>query len=325
VAAACGFSVATVSRTLQFPDRVTDETKEQVQAAIRKLGYIPNAQARNLRTARTGLILALVPDISNLFFSNIIRGIESVAKQHNYSVLLGDTQYLQENEQRYADMISAREADGMITLSPRIPRIHRTDGVPIVNICETVTNSEISTIRIDNAAASRDVTRYLLALAHRRIAFIGGIPDTPISVERRDGFLDALREAGIPEDPRLQVQGDFTLESGVRGAEWILARQPWPTAFVCASDELAIGVLHVLRGRNLQVPKDISVVGFDDISFARYVAPPLTTVAQPRAEFGREAMLMLLDLLRDPQTPVRHMILPTQLIIRGSTGPAPRG
>ena len=323
VAEAAGVSVATVSRTLQFPDRVAVETKQRVRAVIERLNYVPNAQARNLRRSRTGLVVALVPDIANAFFSGVIRGIEAVAKQNGYSILLGETQYEPEREQRYGDMISGREADGLITLLPRIPRINTTGRLPVVNACETVDDASIATVLVDNFAAMRDAMRYLLALGHRRIAYVGGPPESPISIDRYRGYTSALIEAGIERDHRLTVEGGFSLEEGGRAADLILSYGLPLTAFVCASDDLAIGVLRALRVRSLAVPAEISVIGFDDISFARYTEPPLTTVAQPRDELGREAMLMLLQILGDPTIPARRTILPTQLIVRGTTGPAP--
>ncbi len=326
VAAAAGVSVATVSRTLQFPDRVAEDTKIRVRVAIEQLNYYPNAQARNLRTARTGLIIALVPDITNPFFAGVIRGIEAVAKQQGYSVLLGDTQYDAENEQRYGDMISAREADGLITLLPRIPRIRRSDGlVPVINICETLADPQVNTISVDNATAVRDAVSYLLALGHTRIAFVGGPPESPLVIERKHGFCDTLEEAGLAPDPRLFAFGPFSLEAGARAVDLILAHQLRPTAFCCASDELAIGAMHALRQRKLFVPVDVSVIGFDDIAVARYLEPPLTTVAQPSSDLGREAMIMLLNLLGTSAAPPRHMVLPTQLVVRGSTARVAKG
>lgn len=324
VAAEAGVSVATVSRALKSPERVAKKTQEKVRAAVAALDYVPNAQARNLRTSRTGLVVALVPDITNPFFSGIIRGIEAVAKQSGYAVLLGDTQYEVEREQRYGDMISGREADGLITMLPRIPRIKTGSRVPIVNACETVSDPDIATVGVDNFAATRDATQYLLALGHRHIAYVGGPPEGRLSVDRKRGFAHAMAEAGLAVDERLCVEDRFSIESGVRAANLILSYTLPLTAFLCASDELAIGVMRALRTHGIKVPGAMSVIGFDDIAFARYTEPPLTTVAQPCDELGREAMILLLQILANPAIPVRHTILPTQLVVRGSTGPVAR-
>jgi LacI family repressor for deo operon, udp, cdd, tsx, nupC, and nupG len=321
VAKLAGVSIATVSRAFAAPERLSPKTLELVRNAVRELDYTPNAQARSLRTERTMLVVALVPDISNPFFSGVIRGVESVAKAHGYSVLLGDTQYSVDNEQRYGDMVSSRLVDGLLTLLPRIPVIQAKGRLPVVNACEPIDDPTVSSVTIDNSAAFRDGVEYLVALGHRHIGFIGGPLTNPLTVARRSGYDAALAAAGLPVDEVLCGDGDFSIEAGVRAADLILSYGRPVTAFACASDELALGVMHALRGRGLSVPADVSVVGFDDISIAQYLDPPLTTIAQPREEMGREAMLMLLQLLADRTVPARKQVLRTQLVIRGSTAP----
>ena len=191
---------------------------------IRRMGYAPNAQARNLRTARTNVVVALVPDISNLFFAEVIRGIEQVAHKSRYSVLLGDTQYNRAREQGYADLLSTRQADGLITLLPHIPRVSAAGRLPIVNACEYVSDPSITSVYIDNVAASQQATEYLLTLGHRSVAFITGPMNSPISVDRDQGYEKALGGAGIKRNRRLTVEGDFSAESGIRGIESLYAR-----------------------------------------------------------------------------------------------------
>src|SRR6202035_2413736 len=160
-------AVATVSRTLAMPDLVAPDTRRRVHDTIRRMGYTPNAQARNLRTARTNVIVALVPDISNPFFAEVIRGIEQVAHRSHYSVLLGDTQYNRAREQGYADLLNTRQADGLITLLPHIPKIIAAGRLPIVNACEYVRDRSITSVYVDNVAAAQQATEYLLTLGHR--------------------------------------------------------------------------------------------------------------------------------------------------------------
>jgi LacI family repressor for deo operon, udp, cdd, tsx, nupC, and nupG len=269
------------------------------------------------------LVVALVPDIANPFFSEVIRGVEQVAKLHGYSVLLGDTQYDEENEQRYGDMVSSRQVDGLLTLLPRVPLISAGGRIPVVNACEPVDDPAISSVTVDNLAAFREGVSYLLALGHRHIAYIGGPSNSPLNIARREGFGAAMAAAGVPIVPELCAEGDFSIEAGLRATDLILSYGKPVTAFACVSDQLAIGVMQALRSKGLSVPSDASVLGFDDIAFARYTDPPLTTVAQPRDEMGREAMLMLLQLLGDRTIPPRKLVLRTQLVIRGSTAPPP--
>lgn len=325
VAAAARVSVATVSRALQQPEKVTEATRKRVMAAVAQLDYRPNVQARMLRTARSHVIVALVPDIANPFFAEVIRGIERVAHLHGYSVLLGDTQNSAAREQAYADLLGTRQADGMITLLPHIPQIATAIPWPIVNACEYVKDPAITSVFVDNVAAAADATRYLVAMGHRHIAFVTGPMNSPICIDRERGYADALARAGIARDPALTVTGDFSVESAVRGVETLFGRAQPFTAVFCSSDEMAIGAIRAIRSHGLRVPEDISVVGFDDIHFARYYDPPLTTVAQPKEDLGREAMSLLVELLRNPKTPPLKRVLPTQLVIRSSTAPPPRG
>lgn len=318
-------SVATVSRTFQYPERVLHETRARVHAAAEKLHYSPNARARSLRTAKSSVVIALIPDITNPFYTDVIQSIEIVAQQHGYSLLLGDTQHDTANERRYGDLISSRVADGMITFLPRAPAIRITGRLPIVNACELIDDPTISSVSVDDYTAFRKATDYMLALGHRSIAFIGGLPGSPLSEARRAGFTDAMAAAKLTVDPKLFAAGSTSPEAGQRGAELILAYGIPVTAFMCLTDQLAIGVLQALHLNKIKVPADVSVLGFDDIAFARFTNPPLTTVAQPRAVIGKESMLMLLQLLKDDTTPARKLIVPTELRIRGSTGPPPTG
>ena len=326
VATAAGVSVATISRALRSPDVVAPETLERVLTAIRDMGYTPNAQARNLRTSRAKMIIAIVPDIANPFFSEVIRGIERVAQQQGYSVLLGDTENNSKREETYAQMVASRQVDGAIILLPHISASIRRAGAPIVNACEYVSDKTVTSVYSDNVGGARAAAEYLLALGHVSIGFIGGPPGSPLSVDRERGYVDAMRANGFSPDRKLMVAGDFSAESGVRATEALLARGLPLTALVCANDEMALGALRAVRDRGLSVPVDMSIIGFDDIRLARFIDPPLTTVAQPMQEIGREAMTLLIDLLADPTTPARKRMLPTQLIIRASTAkPGPGG
>ncbi len=319
VAQAAKVSVATVSRTLQMPDLVAPHTRTRVQEAIERLGYTPNAQARMLRTARTHVIVALVPDISNPFFAEVIRGIEQVAHQNGYSVLLGDTQNSRIREKAYADLLATKQADGLITLLPHVPRVALAGPLPIVNACEYVKDKSVTSVYVDNVAAAREGVEYLLTLGHRDIAFVTGPMDSPISIDRDLGYEQALQFAGLKRDRKLTAIGDFSVESGIRAIEILIAQGQRFTAVFCSNDEMAIGVIRAIKSNGLKVPEDISVMGFDDIRFARYMDPPLSTVAQPKDELGREAMNMLIEILRGTDVPARKRILPTQLIIRAST------
>lgn len=321
IAAAANVSVATVSRALQRPEVVSETTRQHIHEVVKRLGYTPNALARNLRTARTRLIVALLPDIANPFFSEVIRGIEQVAHESGYSVLLGETQSSLVREQAYADMVAARQADGIITMSHRVPAIPIQGRLPVVNACEYVKDSQICSVYVDNVAAAAAAVDYLVTLGHHDIAFIAGPPSSPICVDRELGYQLALQRAGIALNPALAAVGDFSIEAGERAIDLLLSRaQPFSAVF-CSNDEMAIGAMRALSARGLRVPEDVSVVGFDDIRFARYMSPALTTVAQPKNALGREATTMLIELLNDPTVPPRKRVLTADLVVRGSTAP----
>jgi LacI family transcriptional regulator, repressor for deo operon, udp, cdd, tsx, nupC, and nupG len=321
IAAIAKVSVATVSRALQRPEIVSEKTRLRIHEVVNRLGYTPNALARNLRTARTRLIVALLPDIANPFFSEVIRGIEQVAYENGYSVLLGETQSNLVREQTYADMVAARQADGIITMFHRIPAIPMEGRLPLVNACEYVKDSAISSVYVDNVAAAATAVDYLVALGHRDIAFIAGPSSSPICVDREQGYHLALKRAKIEANPALTAIGDFSAEAGERAVELFLSQGQSFSAVFCSNDEMAIGAMRALASRGLRIPEDVSVVGFDDIRFSRYTSPPLTTVSQPKNALGREAMTMLIEILNDPEVPPRKRVLSAELVVRGSSGP----
>ncbi len=307
-----------------MPQVVAESTRQRVYDAISRLGYTPNAQARTLRTARTRLVIALVPDIANPFFSEVIRGMEQVAHQNGYSVLLGDTQNSLAREQTYADMVPARQADGLITLLPHVPQLPAEWRSQLVNACEYVKDKNVTSVYVDNVQAANTAVSHLITLGHRDIAFISGPNSRPICADRERGYEQALREAGLRVNPSLIVNGDFSFEAGARGVETLLASKQKFTALFCANDEMAIAALVTLKTRGLRVPEDVSVVGFDDIRFARYCDPPLTTIAQPKNQLGGEAMTMLIEILNGGDATPRKRVLPTELVIRKSTAPISR-
>ena len=320
VAELAGVSVATVSRTLKNPDVVAPATRERVQAAVAAANYRPNGMAVQFRSRRTGNLVVLVPLIANSFFARVIAGIQQAAQAAGYRVLLCDTAGDERREREYAELVYARQADGVIQLRAFDPFAGQGDIPPVVNACEVLAEHTWPKVRLDNRAAARCLTEHLLALGHRRIALIKGPEDSPLTLERLAGYQEALTQAGIALDSGLLHEGDFTLAAGAAAAKALLALPERPTALFCCSDEMAIGALQVLRRSGLRVPEDISLAGFDDIAFAAYTEPPLTTIAQPAEAFGQRAVAMLLEVLNGGTPAVREVVLPFELKVRGSTG-----
>ena len=320
VAELAGVSVATVSRTLKNPDVVAPATRERVQAAVAAANYRPNGMAVQFRSRRTGNLVVLVPLIANSFFARVIAGIQQAAQAAGYRVLLCDTAGDERREREYAELVYARQADGVIQLRAFDPFAGQGDIPPVVNACEVLAEHPWPKVRLDNRAAARCLTEHLLALGHRRIALIKGPEDSPLTLERLAGYQEALTQAGIALDPGLLHEGDFTLAAGAAAARALLALPDRPTALFCCSDEMAIGALQILRRSGLRVPEDISLAGFDDIAFAAYTEPPLTTIAQPAEAFGQRAVAMLLEVLNGGTPAAREVVLPFELKVRGSTG-----
>lgn len=327
VAAQAGVSTATVSRVLGSPNLVQADTRSRVLEAVRQLGYAPNSPARSLRTQNTSKIIVTVPDISNPFFASVVRGVEEAAQTAGYSVLLGDTREEYEREEQYAAMLLRKEADGFIFFGNRLPDCLRPlleragPAAPIVNGCEYSPELGVPGVHIDNVRAAYEAVTLLHSMGHRRIALLAG-PRSPITRDRLEGAISCARELGFASDIRVQP-GDYTVEGGARDTAALLSTASPPTAFFCFSDELAMGALWSIRERGLRCPEDVSVVGFDDIRYARFLQPALTTIRQPMAELGQTAVGMLLDILSENPQPPAPRTLAHDLIVRASTGPAP--
>ncbi len=328
VAKRAGVSTATVSRALSRPDVVSPDTRRKVLQAVKHLGYAPNFAAKHLRTLRSGKLLVTVPDISNPFFSLILQGIEDAAQRKGYAVLLGDTQHDPKREERYALMLMRKEADGLIFLGHRLPkpaaalvRSMAPKYAPVVNGCEFSPRLRVPSVHIDNATAAAEAMDHLYRLGHRRIGIVTGPLVSPLSRDRLAGATLRAKAEGAERDV-IVMHGDFSIESGAAAAERLLGRREPPTAVFCFNDEMAMGVIETARRRGVRVPRDLSVVGFDDIRFARHMDPPLTTIAQPMREIGERAVQLLVDILAGrPIAPV-SVTLPHTLIIRSSTARA---
>jgi LacI family transcriptional regulator, repressor for deo operon, udp, cdd, tsx, nupC, and nupG len=329
VAKRAGVSTATVSRVLSQPNVVAPATRRKVLHAVERLAFEPNSTAKNLRMLRTGKLLVSVPDLANPFFSLILKGIESAAQREGYSVLIGDTQHDEKHEERYALMLKRKEADGLIFLGHRLPKeaaaliqAMAPRCAPVVNGCEFSPTLGIPSVHIDNAKAAYEAMDHLYGLGHRRIGIVTGPLVSPLSRDRLTGATARAKKEKATRD-FIVMHGDFSIESGAAAAERLLSRALRPTAIFCFNDEMAIGVMDVAHRLHVRIPNDLSVVGFDDIRFARYLTPSLTTIAQPMRQIGEGTVRLLLRILSgggDAQTP-ESVTLPHTLVVRASTAP----
>ena len=332
VAVLAGVSTATVSRAMSAPGKLRADTLARVAEAVRRTGYTPNIAARTLRARRTMLALVVVPDIGNPFFSDVLRGIDEGLSRHGYGLLIGNLDNSRHKEPQLADLASAGQVDGVILLNGRIPqgggRSLADADIPIVAVCEAIPGATIPQVEVQNREAARSAVAHLVELGHRRIAYLAGPSDNILEHERRAGFCLGLGDAGIPARRARFYSGDFTFRTGVAAAVRFLAQRQRPTALFAANDEMAIGFIKTIRSAGLDVPDDISVVGFDGIEFADYVEPTLTTFRQPRRELGRAGAALLIQAMTGaPIDPAEvHQRLPVPLLARASTGARrPRG
>ncbi len=322
VAELAGVSTATVSRTLMNPEKVSPNTRKRVEEAIIKSGYIPSLASRASKRNESKAIVVVVPDICDMYFSEVIRGIEDTALEHGYAVVLGDAAKYKQYENRFVDLLFTKQADGMILLGGNMPfglsLADQRSLPPIVMSCEHVPEFELPTVHIDNVTAAYDVINYLIQMGHRRIGQISGPKNSQANCFRTEGYQQALRRSCRVVDESLTLYGDNTIQSGEQLAKQLMRSSSPPTAIFCHNDMMAIGAMLGIKSLGLEVPRHVSIIGFGDIEYSAYTEPPLTTVCQPRYNIGRESMLMLLERLRGSDRSIPSKTMETQIMIRGS-------
>ena len=321
VAQRANVSTATVSRVISKPHSVKEETMARVLQAIQELDYQPNILARQLRTLETKTVIVVVPDISNPFFSKVLRGIEHVAILNGYQVLLGDVSKDLEGGNGYLNILRQKKADGMVFLTASINSKlfeEMAREYPVVLACEYIDGSNIPTVSIDNVSAARKATEFLIQLGHSRVAFISGPLNSVLGKDRLKGYYQAVAKNNLMLDPVLVQEGDFSYESGFNAMKKLLALNHFPTGVFAANDEMAFGAINAIKSKQLNVPSDISVIGFDDIKFSEIFEPALTTISQPAFEIGNIAMELLISLMNNQQVSKNQYILEDQLIVRNS-------
>lgn len=326
VALKAGVSVGTVSRVLNNNPQVSPEMYARVRAVIDELGYTPNALAQSFRRQHSHTLGLVVPDITAPFFGELAKHIGGAARHSGYNVLLGDSEYSPETERSYVDALTDRRVDGLILVptSPESPVPERV--APRVVVVDREL-PRLDLVASDHRAGATTATNYLLELGHRVIAFIGGPQELPPLKQRYEAYVssvgDTFSRLGI-EMARYVEMGPYVYEFGYGAAKSLLALKPRPTALVASSDQQAIGALRACADLAVDVPSEVSVIGFDDIPLASLVTPRLTTVAQPLQEIARVAVARLLERLDVPRNRRRKQLLPTELIVRASSAPPPR-
>jgi LacI family transcriptional regulator len=305
---------------------VSAELRERVLAAARDLHYEPNAVARSLKIKRSNAIGLIISDIANPFFTAVVRGVEDVANEQGYTLILGNTDEDPVKEEAYLRALAARRVDGLI-LAPAgepheyLDRLVR-NSFPIVFLDREVPGLAIPAVLLDSVHSARVAVRHLIRLGHTRIGMVAGRDRISSTIERVRGYREALAEAGIAFDPDLLVSGGSRTEAARDATDRLLDVQPRPTALFVGNNLMTIGAVAAVRARGLDIPGDVAVVGFDDFSWADVFRPRLTTVAQPTYELGRTAAEVLVRRLAgDLEGPMR-VVLRGELVIRESCGGA---
>ncbi|HEY3714041.1 MAG TPA: LacI family DNA-binding transcriptional regulator [Jatrophihabitantaceae bacterium] len=326
VAKLAGVSIATVSRSLRGLPDVAAATRDRVLAAARELNYVASPFAARLASGRAATVGVVVPFVHRWYFAEVLGAVENVLGRAGFDLLLynlGD----HDGRRRFFDLMPVRKRVDAIVFASLVLSDAEADALQSLNVpvgMVGVDRPGVHSTRIDDEEAARSAVRHLVDLGHRRIALIGGDTDDPMRFtpphHRRVGYLDALREAGIEYDPKLEALGYFTVDGGAAATQILLDRPDRPTALFAESDEMAYGAIRAIRRAGLRVPQDVAVVGFDDHASAELL--DLSTVHQPVIEQAEELTTRLLAAITDADITPYVRVLPTELVVRGSTDPS---
>jgi LacI family transcriptional regulator len=323
VAAVAGVSPATVSRVLNGKQDVAADLRQRVLGAVTDLGYRRNGPARSLRTRAAMVLGLIISDISNPFFTAVVRGAEDQAQLAGYSLVLANADEDVDKEARYLEVAAAEQMAGVL-LSPA--SLTRTSidvllerGIPVVTIDRRLAGAKVDSVTVNNYQAARTAAQHLIGQGCRRVGFIAGPVQTTTGASRLAGYRAALRAAGRPLDPSLTAYADFRTEGGYAATRQLLRQRRPPDGLLFANNLMTVGGLRAIAEAGLAIPDDIAVVGFDDVIWATALQPPLTVVAQPTYEIGQTAAKLLLRRVDGEAFPPRRVVLQAELIERASS------
>ena len=325
VAEEAGVSCQTVSRAVNNKGEISAETRERVLGVVRELGYRPSSIARGLKTDRTLTIGLVVPDIANPFFAEVARGVSEVAHEAGYGVVLCNTDENAEREWAILRMLETHRVDGLVLVSSRLSDEKLEDAtqrwrpVVLVNRLQTRSPAGVGFVLVNDADAAAKAVHHLVEREHRAIGFLGGFPESRSGLERRRGYTLAMHGAGLPTSPRWYVSCAPTVDGGRQAAQQLLADCPELTALLAYNDLVAVGAEQACRFLRRPIPESCALVGWDDIIFASYVSPPLTTLRMPKYQMGEKAMLLLSDLMLNDSSTPEIARLDAELVVREST------
>lgn len=323
-------STATVSRTINRVPTVDPQLAKRVWKIVEELGYYPNTQARALVSGRTRIFGLIVSEITNPFFPEIVQSFEDIAVQHNYEILLTSTVHEPKRMEASVRRMIERRVEGVAILTfgmeESLLEGLRFRKVPLVFVDVGPSLPRVSNIKINYLRGIRQAVQHLAALRHERIAFVTGPLSLKSAQARKIAFEESLQEIGMAVDPQLVVEGNHTMEEGMKALAYLAGLKRRPTAVMCSNDMTAIGVMREAYEKGILIPQDLSVIGFDDIRLAQFIIPPLTTIQMSQAELARMAFKALLaDVdLKNPAADGSEYVLETDLVLRKSTAMAPQ-
>ncbi len=327
IARLAGVSHSTVSRALRKSPLIPAETARRIQTIADELGYRASAVGRSLVTRKTEAIGVVVTSIADPFNGEVVAGIEEIANQNGYSVILATSQTDPQREMAMVRSFHERRVDGIVVASSRVGALYLPTlaemEIPIVLLNNQHPSEFVHSVSIDNVDGARQAAQHLIRLGHTAIAYIGDETGLESDAERLEGFQDAMTEARLEILPELVVRGDGKPEAATRKTFELLASNQRPTAIFCYNDMSALGALNAAAQWNVRVPEELSIVGFDDLFFAALMRPPLTTVHQPKKDLGRRAMELLVHLLNGRESE-KMQVIKGELMVRKSTAKPPR-
>jgi len=325
VAKIAGVAPITASRAIRGVGYVSEEARARIMAAAAQLNYTPDMLARRMRGDKSKLIGVFVNSYGPVVLHEIIRAIGDEARSQGYDMLMFNAERFDSPGRLATSEMLTKLCDGLVVVMPTAKdsflKVLEQQKLNSVLVCFDAAQLDMPTVVPENRIGARIAVEHLIALGHRRIAFIAGNPGTGQSAERERGYLDALREAGLPQDPALMFNGAFAQSGGFSATEQMLAMAQHPTAIFAANDEMAFGAMDAINSKGLKVPDDISVVGFDDIPTSSYVYPTLTTMRQPFRAMATRAVSEVVELIQGREPGAVKIAFPVELVVRNSTGP----
>jgi len=323
-----GLGLATISKYFNG-GTVREKNRLLIDAAVKKLHYVPNEVARSLKTQQTRVVGVIIPELSNAFITSIISSMEDILRKHDYAVIVCDCRSDAKREKEAVEFLLHRRVDGLINMATDTTGAHLkaalSAGIPVLLVDRLIDalRGKVSAVVIDNAHAAGQAVRKLTRLGHRQIGLILGSPNLYTTNQRLTGYLDALREAGITPSEEYIRYGDYTMDGGYQATQALLKLQQRPTAIFVTNFEMTLGAMLALQHNNIRVPEDLSVIGFDKLELFGEIFPDLTLIRQPQLSIGREAANLMLDLLNHHENPSHRIVTLSTELTEGKSVHAP--